>query len=415
MAWSSDFLAGLAAGMQRLYLVNVRQVGDVGGIAGLLAATVPGLAPAQIGDRGVVVNGPQLSPGSWTSTLGTASVVIVGDGLAELKRSVTRGTFVEVMCGFPGWAASDYQRIFCGQVQQLRSNGRASAVLEIRDLQSALQCRPFMGAGRAVLFYADDTITTLTTAYVVGDTTLTVADTSDFEKIDDPAYDGGLWVDNGTDDPFLLRWSEATSATAFALSGAGADQHGTVRVAAPIGSTVRCVFFVEAHPIDAARWLLTSTTGDAPLPVSWGFRLPADWIDEADCDDYKLNSLDTMVWEFLLDQQQDTPLSWLTGLLSAGGFYLTMRQGALTVRAGLMSTLESSGVSVLSITAGRDQMALDDTDIASITWEAWDADVPAEYVNATAYSAGGNSSAGTEDPATLPVIYRQEFDLSAVL
>jgi len=420
--WSSGFISMLARQSTRLqYILRVVDVGTAPGVVGYVAASMSLHGDPVIGERGVSVSGPGLNPRGYSSTLGTCTVALAGD-LSGLLRAVTRGTYIEIRAGDVLDPDTAYEVIFIGQVEQITREGRVRGTLTARDLLSALRCRPTTTASDLAL-YADYSATdTLTTAYAIGDGSLVVASTTGFEK--PTGISGGLRVDNGTDDPFILRWSSAT-ATTFTITGTSDNSHGTVRVAAPIGATVDSLFFIEAHPIDAARYILTSTGNGTNgvydiLPDTWAFGLPDSFIDHRDCGDYRTESLPAMVAEFMLDARQYDPLGWLQGCLSRLGFYLTCRMGLITVRAGLMSTRASTGTSAVAISAGRDLMLLTDADITSAQCDLWDGDTSEEYASLAVISSAASgatwvtasSTTGEENPATLPALPGMVVDIS---
>lgn len=418
MAWKSGFLSIIASSQLRLvYAIRVVHIGDTPGVAGYVASSHALLGDPIIAPRGVTVNGPRVTPGSWSTTLGTASVQLEGD-LRDLKKSVTRGTFVEVLAGDVSWGIDAFEVIFTGQVSNISTSGRNSGVLELRDLISSLRCRPTVTAGRQDFFFEDDAQTEIdTTSYVIGDSTLTVLDTTGFER--ETGGVGAIRVDNGTDDPFILRFNGSTTSTEFAIDNPSDENHGTIRVNAAIGSIVDSLMFLENHPITATLKFLTSTgtgtNGDYDtLPESWGFMLPAKWVDHQDSEAFRSLSDTDLKYEFMLDAGTSDPFGWITSALSRGGFFVTTRQGLLTVRAALMSTSALSGVS--------DVMYIDDRDISSASWQAFDPDQESEYVQITAYGSdysagwGRTDNSGTlEDPASLPSIYRAEYDLTDLI
>ena len=404
--------------------MRVVDVGSAPGVVGYLASTLPNLGDPVIGSRGVSVSGPRLTPRGYSSTLGTCTVALAGD-LQELLRAITRGTFIEIRAGDVLDHEGQYEVIFVGQVEQITRQGRFQGTLTARDLISALRCRPTNEPGELAL-YANYTVANeLSTAYTVGDATLVVNSTSGFAK---PSIgSGGLRVDNDSDDPFILRWSSAT-ATTFTLTGTSDESHGTIRQGSPLGSVVDAVFFIEAHPIDAARYIFTST-GNANngvydiLPESWGFGLPDSYIDHRDCNDYRTESLPAMVVELMLDERQTDPLGWLQGLLSRLGFYITCRMGLLTVRAGLYSKIASPGVSMVPISAGRTQLSLSDADITTASCSLWDVESGEEYSTLVVISSDfvipdwgtQSSTSGEEAPATLPSAVSLVIDASDLI
>jgi hypothetical protein len=417
MAWKSEFLSLIGSSQLRLvYAVRVVHIGDTPGVAGYVAASHALLGDPIIAPQGVVVNGPRITPGAWSTTLGTASVKLDGD-LRDLKRSMTRGTFVEVLAGDVMWSLDAFEVIFAGQVSNISTTGRNSGILELRDLISALRCRPTVTTSKVRFFFNYTADTTIDTSpYVIGDSTLTVLDTTGFER--ETGGVGAIRINNGTDDPFVLRF-DGTTATEFAIDNPADENHGTIRANAAIGSDVEALMFLENHPITATLKFLTSTgtgtNGDYDtLPESWGFMLPAKWVDFEDAIAFRTLSDPDLKYEFMLDTYSEDPLGWLTSALSRGGFFVTTRQGLLTVRAGMMSTSAVSGVS--------DVMHIDDRDISSASWQAFDPDQESEYVQIAAYGSdysGGWGMAGEygnlEDPASLPVSYYAEYDLTDLI
>jgi hypothetical protein len=416
MAWKSEFLSLLGSSRVRLiYGVRVVDVGDTPGHDGYVASSHPSYGDPIIAPQGVSVTGPRVTPGAWSTTLGSASIRLEGN-LGRLKRAVTRGTFVEVLAGDVTWDISDFEVIFAGQVSNISSSSPTSGVLELRDLVSALRCRPTVILGEQDFFFNDNVETEIaTSSYVIGDSTLTVLDTTGFEREDGGV--GAILVDNGTDDPFVLRF-DGTTATEFAIDNPADENHGTIRANAAIGSAVRPLMFLESHPITAMLKFLTSTeTGNNgtydTLPESWGFGIPAKWVDFEDARSFRERSDPDLKYEFMLDSSTSDPFGWLTSALSRGGFFVTMRQGILTVRAAIPTTN--------MIVAG-DTLMIDDTDISSASWQAFDPDQESEYSYTIAYGSdysGGwgmaSEGAAIEDPVTLPTIYLAEYDLTDLI
>ncbi|NDF54304.1 MAG: hypothetical protein EB145_08930 [Proteobacteria bacterium] len=108
------------------------------------------------------------------------------------------------------------------------------------------------------------------------------------------------------------------------------------------------------------------------------------------------------------DVPVDDPIGWMQRWMAAGGFYLTVRQGKITGRAAVLSI----AVDVY------DQAIITDDDIESggVTWEAWDSDAAEEACTVVITSNNGDSTnAGIEDPATLPAVYRVDYDATSLL
>lgn len=417
MAWGRDFIEAISSPSPVMlrYELEVTTINDVPGSVGYrITSHSEGSGIAQIGDRGVRVTGSALTPGTWSSTLGQIEIDIVGSG-SDLLNAVTRGSFVVVYVLVAGLDARWHREVLAyGQVQQYTGRKGQAGTLVLRDLLSALRCRPTVDAPKLAMFYGASYNTTVNHKYHAGDATLITVSTNGFER--ETGGNGAVLVAPTVGDPFVLRWSSAT-ATDFTLASPGSDQHGTVRTTAEVGDLVQSLFLVEDHPIDAARKILCSTgsggNGDYDtLPKGWGVGLRDAWIDHDDCDLWLDASRPAMVWEVMSDAEITDPWSWLSGVLASGGFYVTTRQGKLTVRAALPSGRPSS---VLTPVAGQTVLVLTLDDVEEYEYEAWDQDAAEEVYNVTAYGATTNASAGGEDPATLPAVYRAEYDLAALL
>ncbi|NDF54305.1 MAG: hypothetical protein EB145_08935 [Proteobacteria bacterium] len=215
MSWSIAFKNALAQSpYEWSFLLRVVGVGNAPGV-GYVASSIPGNGYAVIG-RNIRINGSSLKYGQWTSTLGSFTMDLVGS-IQILKRSITRGTFVELQAGRPDWPTSEYQTIAIGQVQQLSGRSPQIATLTCRDLLSALRCRPTTTADHLSLGYRIDGASTTNTAdYTPGDTSISVGSTSGFG-----VGSGGsavLVTPSTGDDPFILRYS-GTSGAALRVRG----------------------------------------------------------------------------------------------------------------------------------------------------------------------------------------------------
>lgn len=416
MAWGAQFLAALDQPvLMTRWVLRATSINNTPADPGYFATSIAGSGDPIIAERGVRIDGSALSAGAWSSSTGQCDIELSGD-LSRLLQSVTRGTFCTLQMGLEvGGGQWVYETVFIGQVQQIERRGLTTGTLSLRDLLSALRSRPTLTAGQLALFYADDGDTTVDSPWTVGDTTLSIVAGGTFER--DSAGKGAVQIEPTTGEPFYLLWTGTPGATSLTISGPSTDRHGTTPVDADSGDAVHPLLYIEAHPINAARKILCSTGGGNngaydTLPISWGLGLRDAWIDHTDADSYLQVSRSVMDWEFLADAQITDPLGWLTDILARGGFFLTVRQGLLTVRAAL-----STGISVLNPggTAGTDVLHLTDMDIESIACELWDQDASEESVNVTVYANSTSASIGTEAPATLPAIDRAEYDLADLL
>ena len=409
MSWSNALLSDLAQPrIQPLFRLRVVPVNDVPG-SPYVAASDPQIGDPVIAAGGVRVNGPALQPGSWSSTLGGFSVQLAGD-LTDLKAAMTRGTFVELALGFPGYTDADYEILAVGQVQQLSASSPRSGLLSCRDLLSALRCRPTSTAGTAALGYRlTGAETTLAADYTAGDATLTLASVSSFGPGTATTQMACL-VTPTTGDPFVLTYTGVGGSN---LTGVAASAvHATTAVDAVTGDAVAPLLWIDAHPSSAVRALLLSVLGSGVhtydvLPQGDGLSLPYAWFDHADTAIWKTYAEPTMTWQVMSAEAVTSPIGWIQTILGSGGFFLTVRMGLLTVRAALLSTSQQIPA-VAEITD-------DDAEVAGWSWEAWDPDSSSESEDVIVYSSGGNTAAGAESPATLPTIARTEYDVSDLL
>ena len=409
MSWSVKLKDALAnPPYQWTYLLRTVAVGSAPG-GHYIGSSLPGSGYAVIG-RNVRINGASLKYGRWSSTLGSFTVELVGS-IQILKRSLTRGTFVELLIGRPDWPDSDYQTIAIGQVQQLSGRSPLLSTLTCRDLLSALRCRPSTTAANLALGYRlDGASATLAHAYAVGDPTMDVNSTTGFEL---GSGSGAILVTPASgDDPFILRYSGTAHGTE--LTGISvAAVHNTVAMAADVGTLIHALYWIEDHPLRAFRRVLLSVQGTDTnafdsLPAGDGLALPYEFVDHQDCEAYYVASDPTLEFEIMSAEQVDNPIQWVQSWMAAGGFYLTIRQGRITGRAAVLS----NSVDVYD----QGTITDDDIEINGVTWEAWDSDTPEEYCTTVVTSNNADStSAGIEDPATLPATYRKDYDVTSLL
>lgn len=411
MAWSSKLLEAMTDKRQvPIFILRTTRINDEPGQASYVASSLPG-----IGDPILAkcrVQGSMLTPDSWSSQIGGFSVELAGD-LSTLLKSVVRGCFLELSIGYPGWQESDYERLAIGQLSQIRCRTPRHGFLECRDLLSALRCRPTGTAEQLQLGWRlKDVVSTLAALYTPGDPEVDISNTTGFAL--------------GSATPELACLFDGNILTYNGISGGklqvlDIDRHGITTQSASSGTAIQPCLWLRDHPINITRQILCSELGAQAngvydiLPQGDGLGLPESWIDHEDCNQHLSLSSPSTSWEILATEPIDDVLGWMQGWLAKGGFFLTIRQGLLTVRCALPSGDQSQPIA-LEIT---------DWEIESISVELWDADQSTEYARVIAYTLSlpaadppvdpEETASQAYDPATLPAVYQREYDLTDVL
>ena len=348
------------------------------------------------------MDGATLNPRGWTTTIGAWSVDIVGD-LSELLGNLTRGSIVRLRAGPPDWDAADYEPIAIGQVRNVRGTSPVWT-LEVLDLPSALRSRLTVTLDEVALFSDVPQSTTIDSNYTPADGNLRVVSTTGFGR--QVAGTGCVKVTPTTGDPFYLTWTGVGLAPVRFTGVSSSGQFGTTAVPAVVGDTVEEVGYVYGHPCDIARKVLQRNGTLGQLPDTWNLGLLHTVIDQTDADNWR----DTVAvvgsgsysWDVLVEGAVEDGYAWLSALLAGGGFFLTMRQGMLTVRAGQdsQSALLHSGITIT------------DADIEAVEeYDAFDADHEPEYGFASVVTSSDEFSVPVA-PATLPAKASFVYDLS---
>lgn len=406
MTWPSDFAAWLESGA----LAPVWAVEVLPSSVAFTSALIPGgtalttstaLTPARypclltggdaptFGSHGVQPVDWAAEHGAWGFTLG------VSGALREIAiRALGRGRIVRLKMGWQGLDYSRFVTVQTGRVCKVRDDGDGRLVVETWDLASALTGR-FRGDVRAYpqLFSGLATSTTVSGgAYTAGDATLNVASVPSGSR----KRTGGTGLvkvtpSGGSGDAFYLTYTGNTSTT---LTGVGSTaKFGTTAASAPNGSTVAFVGYLYGSLAEIVAQVLTSTGAGTNgaydvLPVDWGYGL----VDREDVDLRDLlafarvlapASPATNSIEVVIDSAPTDSRSWLEGILSAFGAWLTTRQGLLTMRAAQdIRPISRASAIVSSVVIDLRQIAR-----ASVETATW--------ANVVHVSAGATSTSGT--------------------
>lgn len=384
MSWSPDFERLLGRDrVAPLLLLESLRLGSILGSHGrdelrLSSFPLAGYRES-IALDGCSISHGELQPVSWSRS--TTALTI---GLrADPRRHTWRGQVIQLRMGFAGWQESAFQPIFTGQVQQVTYRQGRWQIRAI-DLVAGLTSRfdtPTLGG----LFYDLDS-TALTASLATGGGTATVTSTADgFDREGSGVYLALVEPVSG-DDAFWVAGSAKTSTTLTVSVGNVLD---TTRVTAGIGSVVRGAVYVEDHPIDVTRKILTSTgtTGGHgawdTLPASWSYAIPPWLLDHEDMDrmvNRTTPSTGGTEWVLHEVEPQLNGLEYLSQWLAPGGFWLAMRQGRLTTRG------------IVDMERERVDATITDDDVVDVVYEAWDATLPIEYYEVWVRSADNSTT-----------------------
>ena len=406
MPWSAQFIDDLGKpALTPMWRLRWYKVGTAAGTAW---STLSHGGSPRI--RRVRIDGHALNDYACASTWGRTLIEVVGNDLGDLGECVPRGSFMALYLGFEGYAEADFQRVAFGQLRQVR--GRAPVwTIELVDAPTGLRQRPTNTVTEIEAFYDidPDESVTLTADYTPGDATVTVTSTTGFSK--STADPGAILVTPTTGDPFYLSYTGVTATTFTGVAASAVA--GTTAVAAVSGDRVDRVAYLTGRPITIALEVLCSSYGGANgtydvLPVQWGLQVYSDLVDAVDARWYRDNVMvlgsGTYVWDVMVTTSQPDALGWLQGVLAAGGMYLTMRQGCLTVRAQQQSIAPIAVAEDWSITDA------DIVDIVEHQW--WDAEHQEECASVTATTSGGSTSVTKAAVYQRPAAVTAVFDVS---
>ena len=400
MAWSSEFIDWVSGGRREggVWILEVvvsntePQATD-----GYRIASVEGYGDVvAIAAVGPTISGPRLSPVTWSSSIGTIRVPLVGD-MAAITQQLTRGTICRLLLGQVGWSvASQFETVAWGQVISLRGSG-GRYDLELQDPLRAISQR--LSNTAPELFSGNGATTTLTGAHSELATTITVNSTSGF-IMDNNGYVIGL-IQIGSE---LITYTGKTATTFTLPSTDNRGAFGTTKAAYAGGETVTELAILAGHPLDIARRVILShpEAGNSEwddYDSSWGLAVRQSLVDIDDIENFKQKVvLSTMRWDVAVAGTVDDAGAWLASLLAKGGMFLTTRQGLLTVRgAQLPNTISTPPVSEIEIV---------EADIVDgwggILCEAWATEQPTEYAGVSTQSATGTTTYSETTLATLP-------------
>ena len=337
MAWTAAFIQELRASTRRIaYRVETLTP---------LVGSTPGTAATFTEEEvsGYRELGASVQPGEWRGVIGGCSFILTRDDNATILAAMKPGVRVQVSATVNGVGP---EIIRLGQVDRVLGGMRVGSVtVECLDLVSAMGTRPSASNPENLPLFSEieDTlaVTQVTAGFAHGvDTTLNVLDTSGFSK--SSAHDGLLRITpNGgaSSGPYWYKWSASTALTFTISSDQAFDTIPDASAALPVGSNVKSIALVVAHPLDLIRQLLVSTgagTNGAHdvLPALWGYGLDNSLIDHTDIGNQKSYASigGTYAWDFYAEQEVTNAYQWVTESIAVGGFFVTIRQGLITAR-----------------------------------------------------------------------------------
>jgi hypothetical protein len=343
MPWDQAFIDQLLPGATRAprYLLESEAIPQGtkpwGGTLMLSSFSVDGYTPV-IAERGHSISFGELSVRDWTATRGTLTIAVIG---SDIRQYISRGQVLALRVGFDA-DVTTFEPVFRGAVRSLRRGADAVWLLQLEEITGALRSRFVSAAGETPLFW-DLASTTLTSGIGPGHTTVPVVDATDFRE--DGGGVGAILI-AGSDGPFIDFY---TGTTGVSFTGAtegelGSDPDGSLVAAAPVSAIVSEVAYMVGHPIVVALRILHSTGGGTngnydTLPESWGYALPRSMVDQEDARFFKgamLPTGGTTDWHVFSTTPQVNGLGWLQGWMASAGMFITMRQGEITVRCGVL-------------------------------------------------------------------------------
>ncbi len=412
MTWSASFAAALGARAVApvFFVERVSLYHEPGGA--WAAASHPGYGlEAAIVAQSLQVGGGTLTPVDWGTTIGEWSFSVQTTDPAALFSALKRGAVVRAWVAVSdGGSVTDPQPVALGMVADIVGT-RGAWVVRCLDVGALLRSRLDVRTTGLRLFADVGASTTLASAYTPGDGHVHVNSTAQFDR--ETGANGVIRITPHSGAAFYLTWNLLGTGPTRVMGLSTAAVNGTTAVTANTGSTVECLVWLEGHPLDIARKVLTSTGAGTnglwdTLPASWGLGLPYAQIDDADTSAQAAGVVlcsagVPYAWTYVQDEAVDDAWSWLTGFLAAAAAWPTMRQGLITLRGWQRAPLRSVGYAA----------TITDDDVFEVEgWSAYDSDHPVEYQRVTVTASGGSASGTLTVASTLPAYRTLSLDIS---
>ena len=412
MAWGSAFKQALLEDVlyPRFIFESVAMSGDgadpFGGhlrLRSYISGSNQGYIPAMV-RQGSQIDHGRVQPGSWRRSFSTLRIAVAP--WYDPRSKVVRGSTVALKVGFSE-AIDTFETVFVGQVRDIRMDARGYYI-ECVSLEGALTSRFTSTAGEFDLFAnLRDRSPVVSVAYTAGAANITVSNVSGFEQSLAAGGEGYmLLVTGNSGNQFYIK---ATTLVGTTFSGLSAGLFGTTDEDANVLNAVSPSTYSEGHPIDIVRAMLVSTGNNLQngprdfLPETWAFGIPQQFVDEADMGMFvTATTVGTDGWVLLATEPQNNPWAWIEGWLGQAGFFFTLHEGQITVRA-ILDPNKQTGY-VTHVRQG------DIVDV--ISFSSWSQDVPQEYY--FVLPSKGLAGALSPEIRSRPAGYTKTMDLSGI-
>ncbi len=354
---------------------------------------------------------------SWNFTAGQCDLTFHAEYSNLLTYNTRRGQITRVLMGFQGYDIEDFQPIFLGRVSNVI--GRPpSWTITLDDATTLLQVRWTSGTTAAdsfSLFNATGSTTTIASSWSTSDSSMSVASTSNLQQA--TGLVGAIKVDNGTDDPFYLHYTSASSGT---ISGITTNKRGTTAANSSSG-TVTDVATLYGNPLVIfLRLLLSDGTGAGTYniyPAEWGWMCPEEHVDVYDIlaqdsilDNRTPGSFNIRIY---VEESQDRPFQWLQDWTTKLGLVPVLRQGKISMRA-LQGPNNAELFAEDPSDTGR-PISITDQDIIDLKWTAYHPDFPQEFQTVALKKTDGTVRTTGSASSSFPTEYQKLYDTSDLL
>lgn len=405
-AWFLDRISQRGVAIEPRYLL-VRHPGPQALYASPLYSShdLGGYYSPIIAKDGHSFSGGQIRPGEWTSTMSQMTLALTGH--SDVRRQLIKGMIVEFKVGFAGIDPSDYETVFLGTIQGFSRSG-GNWIVTIRSIESALISKDSKTDQDSKIFQTVPGSSVLNANYTDGvSTTISVSSSSTAQRESGGKY--LLRVTPNSGGPFLITATGLSGNVFTGVPTTGAVLGGTDNPSgdANSGNAIEFLAYIEDHPMDVARKIITSTgagtngTWDT-LIASWGLKLPASILDNQDIGRNKTfiqPSTGDTYWRIWADTPVQDALGWMNGWLNPGALSFIQRQGRLTIRTGMPPTA-----------LFYDTYVVTDDDIVEVaTYDTMESGTLAQY-NRLSVATDSSSSVTTEDIFAKPAV--DQYDVS---